>query len=63
MRYILFQFDPYAPGGGWEHFISTYERIEEAKAAVKPSTFEVYQIVDMILLEIVIEGLASEVLN
>ncbi len=33
-RYLLFNFSPYSPSGGWNDFVASFDSREEAKAYI-----------------------------
>lgn len=46
-RYLVFAFDYYYPGGGWNDFVSAHDTVEEAQKAGKDKNLDCYQIVDI----------------
>lgn len=57
MRYLLFTYEKYYPGGGWQDFIGEYASLEEAKlAANSHEILQFAEIVDLETMSIVLEG-------
>lgn len=46
MKFLLFNFDPVAPRGGWGDFMGAYDTQEEAQSVADEIT-DAYQIVDL----------------
>lgn len=45
-RYLLFCFDSYYPGGGWNDFVDSFDSVYEANKRGASDTQENFQIVD-----------------
>jgi len=58
-KYLLFLFDGYGVGGGWQDFGDDYGSIEEAREVAKKSLWTDYHIVDWQKREIIEQGFVS----
>ena len=58
-KFILFLFDGYGVGGGWQDFKNDYNSIKKAREAAKKSLWTDYHIVDWQKQEIIEQGFVS----
>ena len=55
-KYLVFMFDDYYPGGGWNDFVNSFDSIEEGKKVIWDEKQDNSQIVDSHTGEIIFQA-------
>jgi hypothetical protein len=58
-KYLVFAYDNYYPGGGWNDLLFSYDNFDEAKEALKVNLLDNHEIVDSTTGEVVYQDYQS----